>query len=97
MDADHTYDAFAFGYGDEGEASAGGDAADDGAEGIFRFGDLEGAGHDALDVSVAVGAEGFDDALAVYDADQLRTADDGEILLQGMDAADEGVGERVGR
>lgn len=73
----------------------GGDAADGGAEGVFRACDLEGAGHDALDVAVAVVAESFDDALAGDNADKLRSADDGEIFLKGVDAAAEGVGEGV--
>ena len=86
----------ALGDGNEGEAPAGGEAADGGSEGVFRARHLEGAGHDGLDVAVAVVAQGVDDALAGDDADQLRAADDGEILLQGVDAADEGVGEGVG-
>lgn len=95
LDADDADDASALGDGNEGEAAACGEAADGGTEGVFRAGDLEGAGHDGLDVAIAVAAEGIDDALAGDDADQLRTADDGEVLLQGVDTADEGVGEGV--
>ena len=36
-----------------------------------------------------------DDALARDDADELRSANDGEVLLQRMNAADERVGEGV--
>ena len=95
LHADDADDASALSDGDEGEAAAGGEAADGGAEGVFGAGDLEGAGHDGLDVAVAVVAEGVDDALAGDDADEFGTADDGEVLLQGVDAAIERVGEGV--
>ena len=75
---------------------AGGKAADGGAEGVLGAGDLEGAGHDRLNVAVAVVAQCVDDALAGDDADKLRAADDGEVLLQRMHAAGERVGQRVG-
>ena len=50
-----------------------------------------------LDVAVAVVAQRVDDALARDDADQLRSAHDGEILLQRVHAAKQRVGQRVGR
>ena len=74
---------------------AGGETADGSTERVFRARYLEGAGHDGLHVAVAVVAQGVNDALAADDAHQLRTADDGEVLLQGVDAADQGVGQRV--
>ena len=70
---------------------AGGEAADGRAEGILGASHLEGAGHDGLDVAVAVVAQGVNDALAGDDADQLRAAHDGELLLEGVDAADQSV------
>ena len=49
----------------------------------------------ARDIAVAIVAQGVHNALARNDPDQLWTANDGEILLQGVDAADEGVGEGI--
>ena len=96
MQAHDADDAAAFGDGNEGEASACGEAADGGPKGVFRAGDLEGARHDRLHVAVAFVTEGVDDALAADDAHELGAADDGEFVLQGVDAAVERVGERVG-
>ena len=81
LNADDAYDFSAFGDGDEGEAVAGGDAADGGAEGVLRAGNLEGSRHDGLDVAVALIAQGFDDPLSRDDAHELRSADDGKVLL----------------
>jgi len=56
-------------------------------------GNLEDARHHRLDVAVAVIAECFDDALARNDADQLGSAHNWKVILQGVDA----TGKRVSK
>src|ERR1035441_8089289 len=93
LHADDAYYTATFGDGNEREAAAGGQAADGGAECVLGPGNLEGARHDRLHIAIAVAAQGVHNALPRNDADQLRAADYGEVLLQGMNAAGEGVGE----
>jgi hypothetical protein len=66
----------------------GSEAADGGSQSVFRARHLEGARHDRLHVAVAVVAQSIDNALARNDADQLRAANDGEVFLQRVNAAE---------
>ena len=93
---DDAYDAVAFEDGDDLRALPGHDAAEGFDEGVVGLRGLEGAGHDALDVAVAVCCERLDDALAGDCADEIASAHDGEDVLQGVDGALQRVFEGVG-
>jgi hypothetical protein len=97
LHADDADDAAALSDGNKREAVSGGDTADGGAERIFGFGYLEGTRHHRLHVAVAVIAECVDDPLTGDDADELRSAHDGEVFLQGVNAAHQGICQSVGR
>src|SRR6185312_3456214 len=97
LHAHNANDATAFGYGDERQTAPGAEAADGSAQGVLGPRHLEGSRHDRLHITVAVITERVDDALAADDADQFRSADHGKIFLQGVNAADERVSQRIGR
>src|SRR5579871_796416 len=93
---DDADDAVAVEDGHHLRSGAGHDAAEGFDEGVVGLRGLEGAGHNALDVAVAVRLEGFDDALTGDGADECGAADDGEDVLQRVDGALECVLEGVG-
>lgn len=90
---DDADDAVAVEDGDELGSLASHDAAEGFYKGVVRLGRLEGAGHHSLDIAVAFGLQGFDDALAGDGTDESASANDRKDILQGMDAALESLFE----
>jgi hypothetical protein len=92
-DADH---GAVFDDGDELAGTEGGGATEGFDELVGGAGQLEAAGHDALEVAVAVGEEALSDGLAGDGADEAVAADDGEDVLEAVDGAVERALESVG-
>ena len=87
MRGDDAHNPVAFEYGDELGDARSGDALQRLDQRVVGLGDLEGAGHDALDVTVAARLQRLGDALPGDGPDNKASADDGEDILEQMDGA----------